>query len=74
MKVVYAIVVGIGGLIIGGSIGYAMGLAVGKETNSVVGENTKTSIYNGVVTVQVDAKNAAKQGLTQAWDKFKGGS
>lgn len=73
MKVFYAFVVGLGGLIIGGAVGYAMGLAVGKETNSAISQNTKTSIYNGVVTVQVDAKNAAKQGLVQAWDKFKGG-
>lgn len=74
MKVVYAVIAGLGGLIIGGVIGYSMGLAVGKETNSVVGDNTKTKIHNGVVTVQIDAKNAAKQGLVQAWEKFKGGS
>ena len=73
MKASTIIIIGTLGFITGGFIGYLAGLAVGKETNSMIGDNTKTKVHNGIITVQVDAKNAAKQGLVQAWENLRSG-
>lgn len=43
--------------------GAVLGFLWGQATRSKIGDNVKTSVYNGVVTVSVDAKTAALQGL-----------
>jgi len=43
--------------------GFMVGLAMGRSTQSRIGENVSTSVSDGVLTVQVDAKRAASEGL-----------
>lgn len=49
------------GLLLGGIVGFM----VGQSTREKVNTNTATSVNDGVVTVSVDIKNAAKQGVLE---------
>lgn len=60
------------GFLIGGLSGYMVGLTLGQATNARVSENIKTKVNNGVITVTVDAKTAAREGLVSVWEKLRG--
>lgn len=49
--------------LLGFIIGAVAGLAWGRKAKSNIGEAVSTDISGGVVTVQFDAKQAAKSGL-----------
>ncbi|WP_432209981.1 hypothetical protein [Marinobacter alkaliphilus] len=49
--------------LLGFIVGAVAGLAWGRKAKSNIGEAVSTDISGGVVTVQFDAKQAAKSGL-----------
>ncbi|WP_339074929.1 hypothetical protein [Teredinibacter turnerae] len=53
-------------LLTGGAVvaGFTFGLAVGRATRDAAPSSVSTSMQGGVVTIQVDAGAALKQGLS----------
>lgn len=50
--------------------GFAFGLAWGAETRKRLSESVQTSVSGGVLTVTVDAKTAATEGLSALLNRF----
>jgi len=59
-------------VVVGLSLGFIVGLAWGRSTREQAAGHVKTDIHNGVVTIEVDAKQAVTDGLAgivQQWSQ-----
>jgi hypothetical protein len=56
--------------LIGFIVGAAAGFAWGRKAKSHIGEAVSTDVSGGVVTVQFDAKQAARAGLADELDAW----
>lgn len=59
-----AVVVGLG-------LGFVVGMAWGRSTREQVGGHVKTDVNDGVLTVSVDTKQAATDGLKDIFNSWR---
>lgn len=56
--------------VLGFMVGAAAGFAWGRKAKSNIGEAVSTDVSGGVVTVQFDAKQAARSGLADEFNNL----
>ena len=57
--------------IVGLGLGFVAGLAWGRSTRTEVGGHVTTAVNNGVVTVSLDARQAASDGLKNIFEDWR---